>query len=583
MLDTVLEIGKVLRAAPDGLKHHRYIKKAPVPDLKNNPVVFWTVPVNLDGSFDFTEKKLLLNENRQQQLLYLNYKQSDTDSTKPYVYGDIYRTITKTGEDGNFRFGDPLKKSWMALNSFQRADKLDPIPTERVKKFRSCFRDQMASIENFIREHRNVYLHFDIDGANWHELEEIDLLNRNLIETFFQKVPGGYVLSVFLFKTLTPGTNRTPGFQEGREFRNRVFRDEGEALDLLYGIDYSSRASVRKNDFKFIVLPRAVGLTAAQIERFFESRTGNEPDESNVISEELVNANLPPDAGSGGDELLAFLDDDQNIAQYDCIFSKAGGTKPDIDMIEIAGIDRSKLLHISRRLADVRNKISAERVAFYLNLYNAPPKKDPPRLSITNSFLKILGDPTRDKKKYQSHLFRVVPQIFNDVYYQDLVLLPAFIEKTEASIRNDESSYFNDAKFELAFLFAIQSSERNRLMETKGSDSYQVGLMLGKMAQSLRRKIKSFDKNYAGLLSRRITTRADVKALANEINQKLIMHEVLYPDVRDASQRLAKIIDFEGRYDKTECAFGFFESYFAPWVASEPNPDEDAGQLLAQN
>ena len=581
MLDTVLEIGKVLRAAPEGLKHHRYIKTAPVYDEKSNPVKFWTIPTELSGTFNFADITPLNDENLQQNLFYLNYKQSDADSSKPYIYGDLYRTITKTGEDGNFRLGDPEKKSWVALNSFQRAEAMEPIATERVRQFRASFRKQISAIEQFLRENKNAYIHFDIAGQHWTELEEIDHLNQSIVQTFFDKTIHGYVMGVFLFKTLATGSSRTPGFDSSREYRNRVFRNESEALDLLYGINYASRSAVRKNDFKVIVLPRGESLEAKQIERFFERRGSSEPDTEVEEAETGLQNNAEANAAISAtedDEFFLFTQDDAinaapPILQYDCIFSKAGGTKADIDMVEIAGISRSKIADISENVRKVREEVQDERTAFFLQLYGKPPKKDPPRLTIAGAFLKIINDPSKKKSKYQSHLFRVMPEIFNGSYYQDPILLPALIEKTEMHIRNDEMFFFNDAKFAFKFLYYIQVSGEERFMQIKQSGSYQIGLLLGTMARPLRSKINSFDKNYAGLLSRRIATLTDVMAFANEVNQKLIMHEALYRDVRQASQNLATMMsEFSGRYDKDECAFGFFESYFASWKPAE-EPD----------
>lgn len=579
MLDTVLEIGKILRASPDGLKHHRYIKKAPIYDAKLNPVKFWIVPTQLDGTFSFEDRQSLNDENVQQHLFYLNYKQSDADSSKPYIYGDLYRTITKTGEDGNFRLGDPAKKSWVALNSFQRAEAIEPIATARVKQFRASFRKQIASIEQFLRDNQNVYIYFDIVGHHWTELEEISYLNQSIVQTFFDKTIHGYVMGVFLFKTLATGSSRTPGFAPEGEYRNRVFQTEDQALDLLYGINYASRSTVRKNDFKVIVLPRGEGLEARQIERFFERRSSNEPDTEVEDSETNLqnNAEANVAASAEGDEFFLFASDDsdndsQPILQYDCIFSKAGGTKPDIDMVEIAGISRSKIAEISGRIGNARREVEGKRDAFFLQLYRKETKKFP--LSIASAFLKIINDPSKKKNKYQSHLFRVMPEIFNGSYYQDPVLLPSLIEKTEMSIRNEELFFFNDAKFAFEFLYKIQVSGEERFMNIQQSSSYQVGLHLGTMARPLRSKINSFDKNYAGLLSRRISTLTDVMAFANEVNQKLIMHEVLYRDVRQASQNLAAMMrGFSGRYDKDECAFGFFENYFAPWKPAEEQTD----------
>jgi hypothetical protein len=102
-------------------------------------------------------------------------------------------------------------------------------------------------------------------------------------------------------------------------------------------------------------------------------------------------------------------------------------------------------------------------------------------------------------------------------------------------------------------------------MELKTSKSYKAGLLLGKMAKPLRTKINSFEKNYVGMLSRRISDKRNALNFANFINEKLIMHEATYPDVRAASVEFAKTMTeiADNEYLKNECAFGFFESYFA--------------------
>ena len=576
MLDTVLEIGKTLRASPEGLKHHRYIKKAPVYDAKLNPVKFWAVPTQLDGTFNFENIKPLNDENLQQNLLYLNYKQSDADSSKPYIYGDLYRTITKTGEDGNFRLGDPGKKSWVALNSFQRAEAMEPIATERVRRFRNSFRKQITAIEQFLRDNPNAYVHFDIAGHRWTDLEEMAYLNESIVQTFFDKTPYGYVIGVFLFKTLATGSSRTPGFNASREYRNRVFRTESEALDLLYGINYASRSAIRKNDFKVIVLPRGEGLEAKQIERFFDRRGSSEPDAEVEDAETSLQTNAQANvaaAATEDDEFFLFADDDTDngskpILQYDCIFSKAGGTKPDIDMVEIAGITRSKIAEISSVVREVRQEVEKERDAFFLRLYSKETKKFP--LTIAGAFLKIINDPSKKKSKYQSHLFRVMPEIFNGSYYQDPILLPALIEKTEMSIRNGDLFFFNDAKFTFEFLCKIQVPGREYLMKIKESTSYQAGSLLGRLAKPLGAgkdaAINSFEKNYVGLLSRRIATPAAVTALIVDINQKLAIHNLANETVRDTATELAGMIsnfaDRTSEYNKDNFALGFFESYF---------------------
>ncbi|HET6382482.1 MAG TPA: hypothetical protein VFJ58_03745 [Armatimonadota bacterium] len=592
MLDTVLEIGRVLRASPDGLKHHRYVKKAPIPDAKRNPVHFWRVPVKSDGSFDFAEREPLIDEVLQKRLFYLNYKSSDADSSKPYIFGDLYRTVNKGVEDGNFRFGDPTKKSWSSLNSFQRAEALDIIPTDRARRFRDAMREQIEVIEDFLRAQPNAYLHFDFGGRGWHELsEEMNLLDESVLKAFFNPTERGYILTAFLYKALLPGTSRSPGFEEGSSHKTRVFHDRGQALDLLYGINYASRASVRKNDVKIVVLPRGRDLTATVIERFFERIAGAQPDEAAEIAEEQIAEEIaaagpypgsaPSQSAEDEDELFSILaptdPEVREIAQFDFVFSKAGGTKADIDMVELAGLDRSKLSYIARRIRGKRAEIEQARSERLAQLgWTKPPFP----LTITSCFLDILGDTTRGKKKYQNHLLRVLPQIYTGCYFDDPVLLPALIEKTEFGIRND-SFRFVLLRFAYYFLLKIQDYEGDRLMDIQNSPSYQIGCLLGTMAKPFsgpKSKIRSFEKNYVGLLSRRITTISDVVKLANDINQKLVMHEQLYPSVRNAANALADAVKrFDGRYDKSQCAFGFFESYFAP-IPPRQTDTEGAGQ-----
>lgn len=120
--------------------------------------------------------------------------------------------------------------------------------------------------------------------------------------------------------------------------------------------------------------------------------------------------------------------------------------------------------------------------------------------------------------------------------------------------------------------------------EMKDSKSYQAGLLLGKMAQPLNRKIASFEKNYVGLLSRRISDKQGLVKFANFINEKLAIHDVAYPNLKQASVKLAELIAdiSDNKYRKNYCAFGFFEGYFGRnEIASNPaeasNADAQTG------
>jgi hypothetical protein len=73
----------------------------------------------------------------------------------------------------------------------------------------------------------------------------------------------------------------------------------------------------------------------------------------------------------------------------------------------------------------------------------------------------------------------------------------------------------------------------------------------------------------------------DVIRFANELRQKLVMHDKKYTSVRAASNAIAAEIQCMGSYNKDECAFGFFESYFAPFVKSEQSDATNEQQITA--
>lgn len=577
MLDTVLEIGRVLRASPDGLKHHRYIKAAPTPDEKRNPVRFWTVPVDEEGSFDFLQISSLDDENKKKRLLYLNYKESDADSSKKYLFGDIYRTVSKTTETGNFLLGDPTKASWSAVNSFQRAEKVIVLATKRVEIFREAFRQQMRCIETFLRVNPNVYVHFDFCGYCWHELEEMEILNTSLLNTFFDQISGGYIARAFLYKTLAIGNSNTPNFQEQGRHKIRLFTSREQALDLIYGIGFASRSVLRVRDMSLTVLPRGEGLTAGQIERFFNHlSTGESELDAEAEVQHEVEQKDQPVCAEDVDPLFAMLADHRktrSFAQFDFVFSIAGGMKADIDLIELSGLERSSLLQIRDRIETIRRSVENDREALQFRLYGKPPKKPLAPIRVTRSFLNILSNKTSKEKKYQSHLYKVLPQIYTETYYRDPVLLPAFIERIQANIRNGTEN-FNLLKFDFYFLTRLQNNQGEHFVEIENRPSYRVGLLLGRMARGLRPKINSFDKNYAGLLSRRIGTLNDVISLQNEFNQKLIMHDRASWSFTFSDELTCEVKVFAGPYNKDECAFGFFESYFAPRKSEEEDTTE---------
>lgn len=586
MLETLLAIGRIFRDSPDGLKHHRYVKRAPQRDSnpKNanapgNFTRFFQVPVEEEGSFDFSQCVECINENLRPKFFYLNYKTSDAESYKKYIFGDIYKLRQVKGkeivEDGNFRFGDPAKTNLYGQNSFNRAvADAGALENERIQNFRASFARYMEDIEAFLAQHPNVYLHFDFDGRHWYELSDVmDTINAKLLSAFTAEIKDaaknveGYVLRKALYKTLTSAaegpSGRVPGFMAENEYKNKLFADVDDVMNLLYVVDFSTKAVIRKGEVKIIVLPRGEDLKAQAIENFFTFQ----PVESKLPekkAQKIRDSNTDDDIDP--DDLFqpTMQGATDKMTQFDFIFSKASSSPstPDVDLIEVPGVYQGLLEHLSKRVVAIRKDVESRRSYSEKNL----------RLNITQSLLNILDDRTKAKKKYHNHLFKVLPQIYTGTYYRDDVLLPALIEKAEYAERNDEKPDFNLLKFDFEFLTRIQNNPEDRMSSIKQSPSYQVGYHLGQMARPFVHKetpIKSFKTNYVGLLSRRITTLPDVLALGAEIGQKLEMHEehfrkrgVFIPKV--ATRNFFNVAtDFpQGiNYNRHECAFGFFHGY----------------------
>ncbi len=590
MLDTLLQIGKTFREAKR-LKHHRYIKPAPLPDPKGKTVIkYLSLPVREDFTFDF-DNITEIPENERNSLYYFTFKTSDADGFPKYFWGDLlYGIDAKAKESGNYRFKEEKeKKKGKELDgAFFKAKKYaddEIFRGTRIEKFRASFEQYIDQVESIVKTHlthenskatRLVYINFKINGRYWYEFqEEMDLLNRKILSEFFAFSSHGLSLRKSLYKTISAPEEdvQFPHFTDKSLHKVRIFINDEQAMDLVYAIDYSKKAIISEKNIKIVVFPRGENLKPEHIEDFFEKK-GMIDDEALEISEKKVKeANIKEEEITFDSFFKPFVEEvPESIVQFDFVFSKKSDSlsAPDVDMIEISGIEKSLLVSLSERIREVRRLISRERNALY-------PKrpKNFTNLDIRNAFRNILGDTTKGQKKYQSHLFKVLPQIYTGTYYRDDTLLHAFIEKVEFNIRNDDENY-NLLKYDYYFLTKIQNSNTDRIMEMENSLSYKAGILLGKMAKPLNQKINSFQKNYVGLLSRRIADKRSLIEFANFINEKLAIHDVAYPDLQRASVEFAEIVSkiSEKDYLKNECAFGFFESYFK----YEPKKSDEQSQ-----
>jgi len=647
-LDTVLQIGKVLRSSEDSLKYFKYVKPCPKDNKTGEWPICITIPVKPDFTFDWKGVRIT-PENERNKLYYMKFKTSDSDTSVKYVFGDIYfekkTSIKKNGtiesSEGGYYKLENLNHSNAAnrASSFNRGlddykdinnSKKDETQymmqqfhgelgknikyIERILKYIPAtfyyFENRNdTTINDFLEDEENLYsitisqnfqktsnanlkkagipaelaqvnetqkrllfdltnlavfIHFEFqEKQHWyHFLEDMNLLNAKVLSEFVDNTPDGLVLKKTLYKTLCSGDKKNdiqfPSFRDTNKHKSKNFQNDS-LQDLFYAIDYTGKGKVISGtDIKLIVLPRGEHLTTKDYDDFLEKR-----DEAKVVAGNETNIKNPIDP-----LFDFFTDDEKNITSFDLIFCKKGGmSSPDTDLIELSGIEKSKLRQTKERIQRISSEINQERKSALRT------EKELNPLTIDYSFRCILGNPQTDPKtgrlsykpnpKYQSHLLKVIPLIYSDNYSHDGVLLSAFIQNVEFSIRSGDEK-FNFLKFDLQFLYKIQNTKNDKFMEITSSESYQVGFMLGGLAKNLSQEINSFEKNYVGNLTRRIGNIADFIKLKNEIEQKLIMHDKAKYTFQTSYDLAQKVKEFNSRYDKEECAFGFMESYFKP-------------------
>ena len=603
MITTLLTIGRVLReqSGAAGIKHHRYIRPIPTPG-KGQTLRRYEIAVADDMTFDLSERKEIESEQELAALFFLNYKTSSADTKKKYVFGDICRYMVKklkesvpVEADVNFVLGNAGAKDGndYQFNSFMRgvSDAAD-LNSPAIADFRACLEQQMPALLNLFEKEKSVYLNFRFgpERRHWYDLTtELACINGKLLKEFVEEAPGrGYVLTKFLHKTLAADRRAMPQFREDSAYKSWLFPSLNEVSDLLYAIDFSQTAMIRKGDIKIVVLPRSeeagkTRLSAQNIEQFFQARGEKKiaAQEEDVSDAREPESDLPGEEEGELTKPLMRAQYIEAITHFDFIFSKASSSpsSPDIDLIELGGVARSRISHLHDQIKEISRKLHLERDQRFI-AKNVTLKKPPGPLTILSSFNNVLGDIGRDKKKYSSHLLKVLPQVYCGSYVQDDLLLPAFIAVTERELR-DGSNHYDFLRFDLMFLWQLQDENRKgggMLQDIQKTYSYQAGQILGKMARPLRAKINSFEKNYVGLLSRRVAQIPDLISFHNFMDEKLIMHECAYPNLKAASRELAGLlVRFPETYNREYCVLGFFESYFEPVPPKSGGKGEEEG------
>lgn len=624
-LDTVLKIGKALRKADNNLKYFKYVEACPKDKDGNYPLCL-TISVKEDFSFDWDKVKVTPEKERE-KLFYLKLKTSDQDSSaKKYLFGDIYfKRVIKKDKSGNIKEIKELGNFEVSkTNSFDNAlnakKKKDELPAlQFIKNQTSSFNESNFNkwIENFKSvkdkisslltnskalsddiktlsrlssqeiEESNIFLHFDFKGKHWHQLDESKILIDYLNSAVSKESNGRIVLTKSIYRTVCSGNDKNdiqfPFFNLENRYKSFAFKNQEEFLDFLY-TDKIVSQPFRKlygTDITFYIYPVLVdasdaanSISAKDYEDFFfelkdESRLVNKQNDSEKDS-------------------FSFFEpmEKTKFTKFDFVFANSSGQTVN-ELIEISRIEKSKLRDIRKRHEKNAAEVDKERDLRFEenNEYILKPE---------NSFTQILGkaiteENSKTKKpkvvfvnrtktangykpvsNYQSHLLKVLPLIYMENYFYDEMLLPAFIQNVEYSVRaNDEKYSF--LKFHLMFLLKIQNNKNDHYMEILKSPSYQIGVKLGKLSKPLKKKINAFEKRYVGLLTRHTSTKDDCIKFANDINEMLTRHEKTWGQMSaEVNEELAQLPLKD--YDREKLAFGFFEGYFK-YEASDKKKD----------
>ena len=413
-------------------------------------------------------------------------------------------------------------------------------------------------------------MHFSYEDSNgneksWYDFfKTFELVIRNMqYEYVDDKNKERLVLKKSLWPTICSGDDKNdiqfPNFVLENRYKTRVFT-ESEIEDLFYGVSYAKKGKmISGSEYKLIVLPFGKNLKADDLKLFIEKKNESSIILSNEYSDDLISLAL----GSSS-----------TFTSFDFIFVKNGGTKPDTDLIEISNITRSALNRVDSRNKAIAHQVYEERnkeIKIDKPERNKEKKEDN-SLSICKSFRNLLGDVQMNNttgkvkiaasKKYESHILKVLPLIYKEDYYNDPYLLHSFVTNVESATRlGDGSFWFKILKYDLMFILSIQNNKQNKYMDIINSASFKLGSKIGKMAKPLKKAIGSFEKNYVGLLSRRVSTKDDCIRFVTDISQKLVMHDGMWATMcAEVCDDLANLSESE--YDKDQLSFGFLDGYF---------------------
>lgn len=538
-LETIISIGsKIRKELPkeESLPHHRFIKRAPQYTDKQ-PYSYYEIDVNNNFNIEINTLKEITDEAIiASKYFYLKFKTGEADSLVKYVFGDI-------AFPEFFKLDDPTNgAAAFRLNSFLRGkDDAFKIGNEKLNAFRKSLDASLDSLLDLFREKQFCYVHFNFNGKSWFDTEVFNDVENTIISNLIKEEGGNISLQAFLTRTIAESSGRLPDFELSNSYKTKLFYDIQSVKDLLYGLDFQQKSKINVGkDIMINMLPKGQ-LDAKGVIAYFDKKSNYDfknstPESTDPFSEPFINPEI------------------EGIEKYDIIFSKR--SKPiGLDLLEITDVNQNLLQRVTDKIASVKKELDYRYTMDFA--------------------IKVL----LDDKKYNSHLLKIIPLIYKDNYYSDPILLPALLQKTESGIRNGDSKLsFNYIKQHFYFFSNLQKNDT--IMEIRKSKSYLAGTKLGQMSKPISQVIKSFEKSYVGNISRRISNVDDLIEFSNYLNEKLMIHEKGYPNIKEASRELASLIDIfpkEEKYNKNYCALGFFETYYT-YFKSDTKEDETSAE-----
>ncbi|MCT4614099.1 MAG: hypothetical protein N4A49_04390 [Marinifilaceae bacterium] len=593
MIDTVINIGKLYREAPDAHKYHEQIKNvfSEVENLKKQndqngdkvKAVYYEIPVEIEDStikIKIDNCTLIDDEDKQKSLFRLNFKTSSQDTTSKYLFGDIVHSyvnekkrngLINADDKGSFKLYSKSDGDIIHNNSFEKCKEYAKnVSNEIISNFRVEFERNKDAIFQLLKKNQITIIHFSFNKKHWFQIPDIiDFVDANMAHDFaeFNELAGGYVLTKSLYKSLIGGEHDyyggVPDFNRVRNaYKGRTFSID-QLLNLIYAKNAYSHPTINCGGYKINVIPYGEGIDKDILEEFYNrdyKSTREELIKESQLKTELTNSNLFDDF------VLPMLDEKfHNKTKFHITLIKFNSTKKSYeDFIRIGTIEKSEIITVSNIIKQSQSMI--------IEMSNEDEiLKYPYNPTIFKSFENILKNKKIGDYILNRHYLSIVPKIYTNTYFEDKLLNIKLIEQIEYNIRENKPFYkqfeFYILKYDFYFLMNIQKYDNmSKITESK---SYALGKNLGVMSKQFAawRKdcpIKSFEKSYVGNLSRRISSIEELVKFSGFVNEKLTIHNRLYKDVKEAYLEMVEIINqFEGeKYNKHNCALGFFESYY---------------------